>query len=112
MKYENFKPVQEAMERLKRIKAFEEQQAREPEGSITLIPCNGDMYSHLKVPGPQQDLNQGTSLDNALAKRLNSGNHDIHQGIMNSLKVAKQELCTFLHNAGVDITELTKELKL
>ena len=112
MKYEDFKPVQEAINRLKEIKTFEKQQEREPGGSLTIIPCNGDNHSRLIIPGHQQQSQLDTPIDDALATRLNIGNYAIQQGIARGLVTAKKELCTFLHDAGVDITALKKELKL
>ena len=112
MKYEDFKPVQEAINRLKEIKTFEDQQEREPVGSLTIIPCNGDRPNRLIVSGHQQEIDLDTPMDDALARRFNVGNQAIQQGIEIGIGIAKKELCTFLHDAGVDITALKKELKL
>lgn len=112
MKYENYEAVSCAMKRLKDIKEFEAMLAKDPNGAIEISPPNGGVSDKLKVPGTHQTTHNGSIAMDAFMGRANLGNGEIRRGILNGIKVAKKELCTFLHDMGVDVTELQKELKL
>lgn len=112
MKYENYAAVESAMRRLRDIQEFEKTWSKSQNGVIEIIPPTGGSADKLKVPGTEQTSHTGSIQTDALVGRLNLGNSEIRRGIQNGLKVAKKELCTFLHDMGVDVTTLSKELSL
>lgn len=113
MKYEDFSAVEAAVARIKKFQDFERRLAKEPNGTIDLIPPVGSAHNGLHIYGAEQIESTGKTLfEKALAGRQNFGNAAIRRGIRDGIKAAKKELCTFLHDAGVDITQLKKELGL
>lgn len=103
-----------AITRLRDIQEFEQAVKVEgPKAKWKILLPNKSEYSAFTIGG---DSNPGTKkipvAEDIVTDRKILGDGYVKQAILLALGEAKKELCTALHDLGVDINELSKELNL